>query len=174
MLIKDAAANAADELLRAYWPERTFPVDPFALAHRLGVDTRLVVMEDGVSGMVVANQDGQDSGLQATIFVDSTHVAQRRAFTCAHELGHYAERVLTSRQGEESFAFVDRRTSRSDAHEFYANEFAGNLLMPADEVARLEKQGASTAEMARHFGVSIPAMDVRLRRLELDARVRGQ
>jgi len=167
MLIKDAARKAAGEVLRAYWHEGRFPVDPFEVARRMGIASYRVALQEDVSGMVVANSVDEAGTVEATILVDHTHTPHRQSFTCAHELGHYAERVLTSKQGMSTFAFVDKRTSKSDAHEFYANEFAGNLLMPENEVHRLLQSptGASAAELARYFNVSVPAMDVRLRRL---------
>jgi Zn-dependent peptidase ImmA (M78 family) len=121
--------------------------------------------------MVSARSD-HGQGLAAAIAVEARDAAVRQAFTCAHELGHYVERSERGGDPTQPFAFVDRRTSASDIHEFYANEFAGNLLMPQEEVRRqIEENRLSAIELAGYFGVSLPAMSVRLRRLNLDQRV---
>jgi len=59
--------------------------------------------------------------------------------------------------------FVDLRSDRGQgtASEIYANEFAGNLLMPAPEVRRLGNEGEDTIAMAAYFGVSVSAMGYR-------------
>ena len=59
--------------------------------------------------------------------------------------------------------FVDLRSDRGrgTASEIYANEFAGNLLMPAPEVRRLGNEGEDIISMVAYFGVSVSAMGYR-------------
>ncbi|MGW0043493.1 ImmA/IrrE family metallo-endopeptidase [Rhodococcus sp. NPDC003348] len=159
MLIKDAARDAAEDSLATYW-DGSFPVDPFAIAEKMGIRAEMLPLEDGTSGMIVARLKTQPK-----IYVELTDTPPRQRFTCAHELGHFVERTQTAEDLREGFAFVDKRTSKTDAHEFYANEFAANLLMPRSEVERLADVGSTLIRMAGYFGVSVPAMEVRLRRL---------
>jgi Zn-dependent peptidase ImmA (M78 family) len=46
--------------------------------------------------------------------------------------------------------------------EIFANKFAAALLMPKEEVERLEHDGLSPALLALKFGVSEEAMNFRL------------
>ncbi|QCQ91728.1 ImmA/IrrE family metallo-endopeptidase [Rhodococcus sp. SGAir0479] len=160
MLIKDAAREAAEDALATHWKGQPFPVDPFAIAEKMGIRASLRSLDPDTSGMIIARLRTQPE-----IFVEASDTWPRQRFTCAHELGHFVERTQSAGDLREGFAFVDRRTSKTDIHEFYANEFAANLLMPADEVRRLEAEGMTLIRMAGHFGVSVPAMEVRLRRL---------
>ncbi|MBT2266339.1 ImmA/IrrE family metallo-endopeptidase [Rhodococcus erythropolis] len=160
MLIKDAARLAAKDALDTHWQNKSFPVDPFEIAERMGIRASLRRLDDDTSGMIIARLRTQPE-----IFVEETDTYPRQRFTCAHELGHYVERTQTAKDLKEGFAFVDKRTSKTDAHEFYANEFAANLLMPDYEVRRLDEEGSTLIRMAGHFGVSVPAMRVRLGRL---------
>lgn len=160
MLIKDAAKQAAEEALDTYWRGRGCPVDPFEIAEAMGIRASLRFLDPDTSGMIISRLKTQPE-----IFVEATDTEPRQRFTCAHELGHFVERTRTAHNLREGFAFVDKRTSKTDAHEFYANEFAANLLMPEAEVRRLEQSGSTLIRMAGHFQVSVPAMEVRLRRL---------
>ena len=159
MLVKDQAALDAQEVLDAYWANG-FPVDPVRIAEAMGMTVHAADLADNISGMLRVEVDEAPE-----IFTHIDDVPQRRAFTVAHELGHYYERT---QRGDRDFNFIDRRGGTYDVHEFYADEFAGNLLMPADEVRRALGQGMRLARLAQHFGVSLPAMKLRLRRLGLD------
>lgn len=166
VLIKDMAARDARDALAAYWPEGTVPVDPFVIAERMGIRARQMVLDDDTSGILVAQPQ-----TQSQIYVELTDTYPRQRFTVAHELGHFVERTQTQKNLDDGFSFVDKRTSKRDAHEFYADEFAGSLLMPEDEVRWAHQQGFSVIAMAGHFEVSVPAMQTRLRRLKLDSAV---
>ncbi|OZD79255.1 ImmA/IrrE family metallo-endopeptidase [Rhodococcus sp. 05-339-2] len=163
MLIKDAARLHAMEALDTYWRGKPFPVDPFAIAESMGIRASARFLEEGTSGMVIAQLRTQPE-----IYVEASDTLPRQRFTCAHELGHFVERTKSTKNLKEGFAFIDKRTSKTDAHEFYANEFAANLLMPEAEVRRMESRGSTLIRMAGHFAVSVPAMEVRLRRLGID------
>ncbi|WP_182359588.1 ImmA/IrrE family metallo-endopeptidase [Tomitella gaofuii] len=157
MLIKDAARQAAEAALDTYLP-RKFPVDPFSIAREMDIDVQFAPLDDDTSGMIISEE-----GKRPRILLEITDAPTRQRFTCAHEIGHYVER--TNRiNAPRKFAFVDRRVPRHrDAHEFYADEFAGNLLMPANEVIRMADEGVHPIAMAEHFDVSLPAMRVRLK-----------
>jgi Zn-dependent peptidase ImmA (M78 family) len=156
-LVIDAAKDAAAGVIADYWQPDTFPVDVEAIAKSMGLRVEYTFLRDGVSGMIEAR--GED----IVIYVDFDENSARQRFTIAHELGHFVER---SNQGQRDFAFIDERGTKYDLHEFYADEFAGNLLMPADEITDLRKRGFSNVEMAAHFGVSTPALNKRIDRLQ--------
>lgn len=159
VLVKDKAATDAADVLAAHG-RRAFPIDVEAIARSLGLRVTRTQLRQGISGMLQVDPDATPQ-----IYVDVEDVRPRQRFTIAHELGHYYERTT---RGEADFNFIDRRGGRYDIHEFYADEFAGNLLMPIDEVTRQVEQGASLAAMVAHFGVSLPALHTRLRRLGLE------
>ncbi len=99
------------------------------------------------------------------IYVNAGDTHQRQQFTIAHELGHFWERT---RRGDRDFNYIDYRSSESyDLHEFYADEFAGALLMPTSELLRLQLEGTSHARMAVHFGLSLPAVQKLIERAQL-------
>jgi Zn-dependent peptidase ImmA (M78 family) len=156
-LVIDAARDAAAAVIADYWQPGAFPVDVEAIAKSMGLRVEYTYLRDGVSGMIEAR--GED----IVIYVDFDENPARQRFTIAHELGHFVER---SNQGQRDFAFIDERGTKYDLHEFYADEFAGNLLMPADEIGRLRSRGFSNVEMAAHFGVSVPALNKRIDRLK--------
>lgn len=74
------------------------------------------------------------------IAVNKYHAKNRNLFTLAHEIGHII----------------------CGPSEWAANAFAGALLMPADQVESLRKEGRSIDYMAQYFQVSKDAVIVRL------------
>lgn len=162
MLVKDMARDDAKDTLTTFWDGR-FPVDPFQIAEEMGIRTQRMFLDDDTSGIIVARPE-----TQATIYIEETDTRPRQRFTCAHELGHYVERSKVQDDLTKGFSFVDKRSNKRDIHEFYADEFAGNLLMPEDKVRELEADGYTLIRMAGYFGVSVPAMKVRLQRLNID------
>lgn len=106
----------------------------------------------------------KDAGQNADVFIEASDPRTRRRFTCAHELGHYVERINVA--GDDEFSFREVRSSKYDLHEFFADEFAGELLMPANELLRTKAVGASFTTLAARFDVSVTAIKRRLDRLE--------
>lgn len=162
-LIKDAAREAADQVLSDHWTPNVFPVDPALIAINMGLKVFKAHLEEGTSGMILKR-----ANMPAEIYFSATEAPQRQNFTCAHELGHYLERMNRPRPDEE-FEFVDRRNGTVNAHEFYANEFAGNLLMPADDLRAEVVWGATDAELAKRYGVSQHAVKVRRMKLGISS-----
>ncbi|QCW22218.1 metalloprotease [Gordonia phage WelcomeAyanna] len=156
-LVVEVARKAAEEVAADYWHPGRFPVDVESIARGMGLRVEYTYLRAGVSGMVRARPDETP-----TIYVDRDENPARQRFTIAHELGHFVER---SNQGKIDFAFIDERGTKYDLHEFYADEFAGNLLMPASEIRRLQSRQESNVQMAAHFGVSVPALVKRIERL---------
>lgn len=159
MLVKDKARLDAAEVLNETWAVPG-PVDPERIANHIGIVVRRVPLEPGISGILRV-----EPGLDPVIFINDEDSPQRQRFTIAHELGHYYER---NSAGQDDYNIVERlRGGKYDLHEFYADEFAGALLMPTRDVNRLRDSGASVLHMARAFDVSMEAMKKRLARLEL-------
>ena len=100
------------------------------------------------------------------VLVNSSDVAGRRAFTTAHELAH----LLTSDRSVICDLLMDVDDER------YANRFAAEFLIPAEDLAQeLDKRPPLSREptdsdlgsLARRYGVSLEAMGRRLESLEL-------
>lgn len=158
MLLWQAARRHAQKI-QGHTPVRDGGLDSLvSIAERYGAIVYVRPMQRDVSGMILKTDDGDPE-----IFVNSLEPIERQRFTLAHEIGHLVERVDVA--GDSDFSFVDyRREDHYDLHEFFADEFAGELLMPAEEFLRVhEEQGAYGASV--HFGVSVPAVRKRAQRL---------
>lgn len=129
------------------------------LAATLGASVDFRPLEPRVSGVVVKEETDIPK-----IYINSDEPMVRQRFTLAHEIGHLVERENLGKDGE--YSFIDYRNNGNyDLHEFYADEFAGALLMPAREfLDMLEKKGPFAT--AVHFGVSQPAVKKREERLK--------
>lgn len=53
-----------------------------------------------------------------------------------------------------------------DLHEFFADEFACALLMPADDILARRAEGASVTELAERYDVTTGAVKAWLKRLD--------
>lgn len=95
------------------------------------------------------------------IFINETDSLYRQRFTIAHEIGHH---VLYD--GDH----VDYRTeSNWSEEERNSDEFAACLLMPKEKFLQQYKNyDGNTFLLSRYFGVSEPAVGVRIFRLGLD------
>lgn len=162
------AARAQVEAMGEAW--QAWPIDVefiAALLFDLGVRRTPGLAAGGrpYSGLLEAT-----AGL---IVVEASHHPHRQRFTIAHELGHY---VLHYRQGGAGF-YGDTADTLLDDHatlEAEANAFAAELLMPAEAVDALHTVvRGDPVRMARHFAVSVEAMERRLRRLGLPYRKRS-
>lgn len=162
------ARRAALDVLERFWANSdgkvNFPVDPVAIAKSMGVNVLSAELDDDVSGLLVKAPEDPN----ATIYLNREDHERRQRFTCAHELGHLSRRGTAD---GEKFGYVDSRDleSRSgkNPEEVWANRFAAELLMPAAAVRALWAQGESASRLARVFGVSAAAVDVRLGSLGL-------
>ena len=166
MSIRNPVADAR-EVLQRCWADSggdlRFPVDPIKIARQIGAEVYLADLDTGVSGQL------QVDGPARTILLSRDNGPNRQRFTCAHEIGHLVDH---EKHPSGPHVFIDYRDGRSSTGmnpgEVYANQFAAELLMPSSEVQRLALQGQSTPSMARRFGVSEAAMDIRRRNLRCD------
>ncbi|ABJ76842.1 ImmA/IrrE family metallo-endopeptidase [Leptospira borgpetersenii] len=108
------------------------------------------------SGSILVHERGNFE-----IFLSNLTGILRNRFTTAHELGHY---FLHSNQGADSIQ-VER--NGSDRLEWEANWFAASFLMPEENVKNKWNETKNVSFLATYFQVSLAAMEVRLRSLEL-------
>lgn len=141
----------ADDLLQHFQIIRP-PVPVDTIVRRLGIPV-VELDAPGWSGAADSTPEGR-----ATIFVRRGDAPWRKRFTIAHELGH----LLLHGAGR---AYRDD-TFRGTPEETQANEFAANLLMPFWMLEGVTpRHGRDAHRLARVFGVSEQAMDIRLGRL---------
>ena len=157
-LVYVTARREAQKLRDVSW-DGQFPVDLIPLVHELGAELYSADLGTDLSGVV-----SKDPNSPARIVVNNRHVERRNRFTIAHELGHVVERKNVAQDDE--YSFEEYRGRAYDLHEFFADEFAGELLMPAFAVRDLAATGATPERMAEFFNVSIDAMKKRLERLK--------
>lgn len=161
-LVYQAARQEAAQALAAFGDSLTFPVDLATVSELMNAKTRYDNQLGDISGMIV-----KEPGEPAQILLNSRDSSKRQRFTWAHELGHLAERTTLAEDFD--YSFIDlRQPGAYSIHEFYADEFAGALLMPADKIEQLKADGFSLVEMASVFGVSLSALNMRLHRLKVN------
>ena len=139
-----------------------FPVDPFAIAERLGIKVHFEKLGADTAGFII-RRPGEPV---VRAYLNSSDASVRQRFTMAHELGHFAQH-----RDEAEMGYVDERAALAsagiDRSEIWANEFAAELLMPAATVSKWWAEGKSPEEMAKRFGVSSAALGFRLQNLGL-------
>lgn len=155
-----AARREAATLLRDHW-DGALAVRLLGISTMLGATKYEADLGPALSGMVA-----KETGGPPRIALNSTHSAGRRRFTSAHELGHIVERGELAQ--DERYAFTDARGGTYDTHEFFADEFAGALLLPAEDLLRHCRAGSTMGQLAQLFGVSVAAVQKRLERLAED------
>ncbi|MBT1162950.1 ImmA/IrrE family metallo-endopeptidase [Bifidobacterium sp. SO1] len=161
------ARREAQSILDEYWDQQTLPIDIERLCRLENVNPIREQLPDGLSGMLIKKKNERE----ARAYVDELEPRVRRRFTFAHELGHYIERTRLADDHEFGFSEIReiRRNGRRDdyfPHEFFADEFAGALLMPESKIREFLDENMTVEQMAEKFDVSVSAMKQRLRSLE--------
>ncbi|EAA8812185.1 ImmA/IrrE family metallo-endopeptidase [Salmonella enterica subsp. enterica serovar Agama] len=138
---------------------RPIPFDLDDFISKIGIDLQRTAMADELSGMLQKNAEGR-----WTITVNSLHHPKRQRFTLAHELGHY----FLHRNRAKSF--VDEalyRSTHMDSMEYEANNFAGALLMPKNQLITFMNSNGPNAELiSEYFDVSVLAAKIRVETLQ--------
>jgi Zn-dependent peptidase ImmA (M78 family) len=151
----------------------SIPVDVNRLAKLMGAEIKSDDFDKAMSGFAY-----QKHGVKY-IGVNSTELPERQRFTIAHELGHLYlhRRPVSYDPGTSVMMFRNGHSSDgTDIKEIEANRFAAELLMPEERVlADLKKRGGIDLlfgdneqliqELANKYGVSKPAMTIRLNTL---------
>lgn len=162
-LVYQAAREEAAKALEAFGNALTFPVDLAVVSELMYAERQLDSQMGDISGLIL-----KEPGQPAQILINAKDSVERQRFTWAHELGHLAERTTLAKDFDYSFVDLRKPGSHYSIHEFYADEFAGSLLMPVSKISQLQEEGKSLVEMARFFGVSLPALNMRLHRLTVN------
>jgi IrrE N-terminal-like domain len=143
------------------------PVNPIAIARRLGFDVRASVFRDQSTIGRVAVRDGS-----VRIDVNAADPPTRRNYTIAHEIGHALLHLRDVEAGElvdskEMFRVTGASRPKKEVE---ADRFAAALLMPASLVEQQYVRDQNEASLARFFSVSPQAMHIRMEHLGLRPR----
>jgi len=124
-------ADAVAALLKAYKIDSA-PVNVEKIAKALGAQLRYSPLDDELSGMIYIKDDVPIIG------VNALHHPNRQRFTIAHEIGHlqlHKDILSGVVHVDKQFATLMRDTRSSQGNddiEVQANQFAAELLMPAN------------------------------------------
>ncbi|TCV95980.1 uncharacterized protein DUF955 [Luteibacter rhizovicinus] len=134
------------------------PLNVRGVAEYLGLEVVEEPMDDDMSGFLEIR-----SG-QWVVGVNAFHHLNRKRFTIAHEIAHF----LLHSEGQTEFRdrTFARRTNDPSRMEREADQFAAELLMPAEDVRQKIAAGeTSLSALAAQFGVSALAMKYRVQKL---------
>jgi Zn-dependent peptidase ImmA (M78 family)/DNA-binding XRE family transcriptional regulator len=152
--------SAARQVLKASGRQK-LPVDVHAVARDLGVAVFLRPFPAALSALLLRHDKN------AFIGVNNHQAPVRQRFSIAHELGHF---VLAHRDHIIDYGVPEAVEGELPGydwdHERAANQFAAELLMPADHV-RADVGTTSLSRLARRYDVSQEAMGFRLANLAL-------
>ncbi len=128
------------------------------IAEKIGVEVRSMDLPpfDGkkVKGVIKWDENGK-----AQIYVSDSLVDTTKAFTIAHELGHF---IL--HKGTENFRIdLFDYSSEIEPIETEANYFAAALLMPEENFKEILSLTNDKKIVAKFFGVSVPAVENRIK-----------
>jgi hypothetical protein len=145
---------------------QTVPVDLEKMISELGLTLQL----DGSLPPSIAGKIMRDSHAPAgfKIVVNPNDNPRRQRFTMAHEIGHYVLHRDLIREDVVDDAMY-RSTTLSEGYERQADQFAGQVLLPAQKVRETYKQTKALGILSQLFNVSDAALRIRLRELGLAA-----
>ncbi|MFH1551860.1 MAG: ImmA/IrrE family metallo-endopeptidase [bacterium] len=168
--------SIAERVVNSYNPERISPF-PFDRIQQSRSDLKIyqsaIMPDQNISGMIVFKQEQN----KFEIIINKNKPETRQYFATAHELGHYflhqgiirREEMIIDKDEpmtKETALYLLDNSELSEI-ETEANEFAEVLLMPKDSVLKAWNSLKSVEECAKIFRVSIVAMSVRLKKLDL-------
>ena len=146
------------------------PVDPVALANKLGITVHNTIFSDESLTAVMTRQ-----WHTAIIFVTQHDTAPRKKHSIAHMLGHYLLHMPESATTFDHYQdLLDYPTSLQEPapeeklQEFQANVFAAALLMPEEDLRREWAKTPHTKSIAATFNVPNNLATSRARRLNLE------
>jgi Zn-dependent peptidase ImmA (M78 family) len=142
------------------------PVNPIAIAHRLGFSVNAAVFHNpAISGRTLVRNG------EVRIDVKSSDSPAQRRFTIAHEIGHALLHLEGIENGEisDTTEFLRQESGEQrPVKEVEADRFAAALLMPRDQVlAAIESSPLDVDALSSRFNVSTGAMKMRLEHLRV-------
>lgn len=150
------------EITKKYWNE--VPVDVFGLAKALGLGPLRKPLINSISGMIRKGNCGWE------IVYNMSHPRVRQRFTVAHEIGHFIyHRSLLEQGVSDTLAYRADDHELPNAkiqreHEWQANNFAANLLVPSHWLKAAQAAGITDIrDLARKFEVSDTVMRIKMR-----------
>jgi len=147
------------------------PVDLKAILADLGIEFEAVLMDEA-SGSLSRSDD------KFTVSVNALESENRQRFTAAHELAHYLLHRDLMGNGKRMHRHVDILYAGGEqsgdvifkrSHEIEANRIAAQIVMPKKLVEQEHARTPDPAALAKTFGVSKAAMEIRLKTLGLAA-----
>lgn len=131
------------------------PVRPIKIAEAIGVQY-VEGNHDGFEGTLVVVGENALISVNANIREEG-----RKAFTCAHELGHYQYDIASQKSFKCTRDDTGHGKDKQDLKEIRANEFASELLMPTEfflrEIAKPLPSWDLISRLANNFGTSLQA-----------------
>jgi len=140
------------------------PVDLNAIARDFGITIYNLDLGEEISGQIMRDRiKGGKSGF--AIYINSKHHPNRQRFTLAHEISHF----ILHRDLIESGVIDDTMYRSQELNSYYesqANRMAADILMPIRLVKTYMPKYPRVEELARVFGVSKGAMEIRLKNIK--------
>jgi Zn-dependent peptidase ImmA (M78 family) len=152
--------NLATATLNTIWQGRGYPIDPVWIANKVGARVYIADLQKGVMGTLI-----KERGCDPIIALNGRDSNHRRRFTCARLIGRWVRNTELLKQTPLEYEHIVSRNDplqETKADEAFANAFAADILMPTEEVRRLQKLGYSPAVMAHYFLVCDDAIRYRL------------
>lgn len=151
--------------------------DPFQLCDELGIPC-VPYSAGGAKRLLNISKDGFSLFKDGDFYIFYSDArdkleSKRVNFTISHELGHFvllhhqilgAEILAQNRYG------VSHLSADLSAAEMQANQFAHNLLMPAEKTRELLTKNITRSELCKTFGVSKAMLTTRLGHLKEDEK----
>ena len=155
----DKYKEKIDEIYEKYNISRVYPVPLLDIVKALGYEARyFIVKPDNM------NLAGATYYKEKRIFVSPIEFGGRGNFTVAHELGH----IILGHDKDNDREYDTRAeiiAPERKTKEYDANEFAAELLMPAEKFKEVWEEKQDLLSLALFFNVSIMATNVRMSRL---------
>lgn len=142
------------------------PVNVEKIATLLNATVCYEPLDDKISGLLTHTEEGAP-----VIGINARHAVARQRFSIAHELGHLAlHNEPFHVDGKSAIALRSPKSSTgTDEKEIEANQFAAELLMPAEVLFRDIRKlpdnmdvEAAINKLASKYKVSVQAMTIRL------------
>ena len=112
-----------------------------------------------------SGEETRDNPFIARIYLNSDQAETTKTFTLAHEIGHLLLHKDTNNFRIDLQDYSEESDPKNEETE--ANYFAGALLMPRNKLITAIKNSKNLQEVANLFGVSIPAVEARMKWLDV-------